>query len=308
MGNGLYVAPASTSVTYTRFLPNIGLSYHLTDAITVYTAWASSLSAPRTDNLYNGGNNGLCTVAGVIAPNNPGCVFSSFNTSVKLETSNNYAIGFRYNDDLVNLTVDAYNNQFKNRIVSSYDPDLGISTDRNIGSVNVNGVDTELGLFPFEGFSSYTSVSYFHSRVSDTPGARICLNPPGCSSTINLAGNEVVESPNWTLSQRFQYKIAGFNLGFGAKYTGRRYATDTNDLRVPSYVLVDADITYDLGELGWEGSFLKFNAMNLFDEKYLGSISSRSCFSPTGQSGCTSAPLFGVGFPQTFSVTLRSVF
>lgn len=308
MGNALFVRPASTSITYTRFLPNIGLSYKVTDEIMVYTAWASSLSAPRTDNLYNGGNNGQCTVANALVPNNPGCVFSSFNTAVKLETSNNYTLGFRYNSDLVNLTVDAYNNQFKNRIVTSFDPEQGISLDRNIGSVNVNGVDAEFGLFPFDGFSTYTSVSYFHSRVSDTPDARICLNPPGCTSIANLVGKEVVETPNWTLSQRFQYKIAGFNIGLGAKYTGRRYATDTNDFRVPSYVLVDADITYDLGELGWERSYIKFNAANLFNERYLGSISSQRCFVPRGQAGCTTYPLFSVGYPQTFSVTLRTVF
>lgn len=311
MGNGLYVRPDATSVTYTRFLPNVGLSYHVTDEIMVYTAWASSLSAPRTDNLYNGGNNGLCSAPGVgvnqTTALQPGCVFSSFNKSVKLETSNNYTLGFRYHSDLVNLTVDAYNNQFKNRIVSSFDPDQGISLDRNIGSVNVNGVDAEFGLFPFDGFSSYTSVSYFHSRVSDTPDARICLNA-ACTSIANLVGKEVVESPNWTIGQRFQYKIAGFNIGLGAKYTGRRYATDTNDFRTPSYVLVDADITYDLAELGWERSYIKLNAANLFNERYLGSISSQRCFSPTGQAGCTSYPLFGVGYPQTFSVTLRTVF
>jgi iron complex outermembrane receptor protein len=128
---------------------------------------------------------------------------------------------------------------------------------------------------------------------------------------VNLVGKEVAETPNWTISQRFQYKIAGFNFGLGAKYTARRYATDTNDLRIPSYVVVDADITYDLGELGWTGSFLKFNAMNLFDENYFGSISSQRCFTPnvsTATSGCGAYPFVNVGSPQTFSITLRSVF
>lgn len=313
MGNALFTAPASTSVTYTRFLPNVGLSYKVTDEIMVYGAWAASLSAPRTDNLYNGGNNGLCAIAGVgvslTSANQTGCRFSSFNTSVKLETSNNYAVGIRYNTDLLNLTLDAYNNQFKNRIVSTYDPEQGISLDRSIGNVNVNGVDFEAGLFPFEGFSSYSSASYYHSRVSDTPAARICANAACAATTvINLVGKEQAESPNWTLSQRFQYKIAGFNLGLGGKYTGRRYADDRNDIRMPTYVVVDADISYDLGQIGWAGSFIKFNASNLFDEKYLGSISSQRCFSPTGGTGCTSYPFAYAGSPQTFSVTLRSVF
>jgi iron complex outermembrane receptor protein len=313
MGNALFTAPASTTVTYTRFLPNVGLSYKVTDEVMVYGAWAASLSAPRTDNLYNGGNNGLCAIAGsgvtLVSATQAGCRFSSFNTSVKLETSNNYAVGVRYNTDLLNLTLDFWNNQFKNRIVSTFDQEQGITLDRSIGNVNTDGVDFEAGLFPFAGFSSYSSVSYYHSRVSDTPNARICANSACAASTlINLVGKEQAESPNWTLSQRFQYKIAGFNLGFGGKYVGRRYGDDRNDIRFPSYVTVDADITYDLGEIGWKGSFIKFNASNLFDEKYLGSISSQRCFSPTGGTGCTSYPLAYAGSPQTFSVTIRSVF
>lgn len=310
-GNTLFVAPTSTTVEYSRLLPNVGVSYKpFGDSFQVFGAYAASLSAPRTDNLYNGGNNGNCVVSNVVVPTNPGCVFSSFATSVKMETSTNYSIGARYNDDLASLSVSAFNNQFKNRIISSFDREQGISVDRNIGSVNVNGVDVEGGLFPFEDFASYTSVSFFHSRVSDTADARICLNAT-CSQLVNLVGKEVAETPNWTISQRFQYKIAGFNFGLGAKYTARRYATDTNDLRIPSYVVVDADITYDLGELGWTGSFLKFNAMNLFDENYFGSISSQRCFTPnvsTATSGCGAYPFVNVGSPQTFSITLRSVF
>lgn len=313
MGTSLFTAPASTSLTYTRFLPNVGLSYKVTDEVMVYGAWAASLSAPRTDNLYNGGNNGLCAIAGsgvtLVSANQAGCRFSSFNTSVGLETSNNYALGVRYNTDLLNLTLDFWNNQFKNRIVSTFDQEQGISLDRSIGNVNTDGVDFEAGLFPFAGFSSYSSVSYYHSRVSDTPAARICANAAcAAATTINLVGKEQAESPNWTLSQRFQYKIAGFNLGFGGKYVGRRYGDDRNNIRFPSYVTVDADISYDLGEIGWKGSFIKFNASNLFDEKYLGSISSQRCFSPTGGTGCTSYPLAYAGSPQTFSVTIRSVF
>ncbi len=310
-GNTLFVRPTATTVEYSRLLPSAGISYKpFGDEFQVFGAFATSLSAPRTDNLYNGGNNGRCVVNNVVVPTNPDCVFSSFATSVKMETSTNYNIGARYNDDLASLSVSAFNNQFKNRIVSSYDREQGISVDRNIGSVNVNGVDVEGSVFPFDGLSAYTSVSYFHSRVSDTADARICLNAT-CTQLVNLVGKEVVESPNWTLSQRFQYKIAGFNIGLGGKYTGRRYATDTNDLRIPSYVVVDADITYDLSELGWTGSFIKFNAANLFDENYFGSISSQRCFIPnatTASSGCGSYPFVNVGSPQSFSVTLRSVF
>ena len=153
---------------------------------------------------------------------------------------------FRYSDDLVISSITVWNNQFKNRIVTSFDPDQGISIDRNIGSVNADGMDAEINLFPFEGFSTYTSVSYLHARVSNTPDVLIYLGATHTQS-VNLAGKEVVETPNWTVSERLEYKIWGFNFGLGAKYVGRRYATDTNDLRVPSYVRWwTPDISYDL--------------------------------------------------------------
>jgi iron complex outermembrane receptor protein len=101
----------------------------------------------------------------------------------------------------------------------------------------------------------------------------------------------------------------GFRVGVDAKYVGSRFATDVNDYKVPSYFTADADVTYDLGELGWDNSYLKFNVWNLFDEKYFGSVgTSRTCFTPVAPtvSGCTSYPLLSVGAPRTFQVTLRA--
>jgi iron complex outermembrane receptor protein len=310
-GTSLFVLPAKETVNYQRFLPNVGFTYSpFGKQMMFYADWSTAISAPRTDNLYNGGNNGKCLVGTTITPTNPGCSFSSFNNTVLPETSNNYDAGVRYNNELLTASVTFWNNQFKNRIVTSFDADQGISIDRNIGSVNADGMDAEIDLTPFEGFSSYSSVSYEHTRVSNTPNSLIYLNAAHTQS-VQLAGKEVVETPNWTISQRLEYKIWGFNLGLGAKYVGRRYATDTNDLRVPSYVTVDSDITYDLGQIGWKGAFVKINAQNLMDERYFGSISSQRCFVPnvsTATSGCGSYPFMYIGSPQTFQITLRSVF
>ena len=73
--------------------------------------------------------------------------------------------------------------------------------------------------------------------------------------------------------------------------------------------MADGDITYDLGQIGWTDSYLKVNGTNLFNERYLGSISSKPCFIPslpTSQS-CGSYPTFVIGAPQTFQITLRSM-
>ncbi len=306
--NGLYVPPAQKTVNFNRILPNIGISVTPFGAQhQFYVDYAAGLAAPRTDNLYNGGNNGKCVTAGVSNPNAPGCLYSSFST-VNPETSANYDIGYRYVSDMVTASITAYNTQFKNRIVTSFDQDQGISIDRNIGSVNVDGVDAEANVALSPDLSFYNSVSYTKSRVSAGPQAIILVGAGG--APINLAGKTLVETPDWTAAQRIEYKIAGWTFGLGGKYVGSRFATDNNDFKVPSYYLADADISYDLGGIGWTGSTIKLNGFNIFNQKYLGNISSKPCFIPTlaSTSSCGSLPTFAIGAPQTFQVTLRSVF
>lgn len=305
-GTNLYVPPAQKTVNFSRVMPNFGLSLSpWGPEHQFYVAVAAGLAAPRTDNLYNGGNNGLCVTAGVSTPNAPGCAYTSFS-SVKPETSTNYNIGYRYNSPELSFSVSAYNNQFKNRIVTSFDQEQGISIDRNIGSVNVDGVDVEASVSPMEDLSIYTSVSYIHTRVSAGPQAIILVGAGG--APVNLAGKSVAETPAWTISQRYEYAWEGFTFGFGGKFVSSRYATDANDLKVNPYVLADADIGFDLGELGWKGSYVKLNGFNLFRERYFGSISSRPCFNPglPTSSACGSYPTVAVGAPQTFQFTLRT--
>jgi iron complex outermembrane receptor protein len=305
-GTNLYVPPAQKTVHFSRVMPNVGLSLSpWGPEHQFYTAVAAGLAAPRTDNLYNGGNNGLCVTAGVSTPNAPGCVYSSFS-SVKPETSTNYSIGYRYNSDDFTFSISAYNNQFKNRIVTSFDQEQGISIDRNIGSVNVNGVDVESNVSPMENLNIYSSLSYIHTRVSAGPQAIILVGAGG--APVNLAGKRVAETPAWTFSQRYEYDWEGFTFGFGGKFVSSRYATDANDLKVPKYFLADADIGYDLAGLGWAGSYVKLNGFNLFRERYFGSISSRPCFNPNlpTSSACGSYPSVTVGAPQTFQFTLRT--
>jgi iron complex outermembrane receptor protein len=301
-GTSLFVPPAQKTFNFNRVLPNAGFTLSPFGPMhQFYMDFASSLAAPRTDNLYNGGSNGLCAT-----PTTAGCVFSSFE-NVQPETSANYDIGYRFTSDMVTGSLTGYNTQFKNRIVTSFDQTAGISVDRNIGSVNVAGVDGEINVQLMPDLSVYTSASYEHSRVSATPLAVIQLSGTGVQ--LNLAGKQLVETPEWTISQRFEYKLAGWTFGLGGKYVGSRFATDNNDYKTPSYVVADADITFDLGGIGWKDSYLKVNGTNLFNEHYLGSISSKPCFIPslpTSQS-CGSYPTFVVGAPQTFQVTLRSV-
>ena len=48
-----YGQPRAFKRKYDDVLPNLGVSYDVTDALTVYASYAETLSAPRTDDLYD---------------------------------------------------------------------------------------------------------------------------------------------------------------------------------------------------------------------------------------------------------------
>lgn len=306
-----FTAPGDRNVTFNRFLPNLGLSYSPFGAAhQFYASFAETLSAPKTDNLYNGGQD---TTTGV---------YSTYDTTVKPETAAEYTFGYRFTGETVHASVTGWNMQFKNRIVSTYDPDQGLSVDHNIGPVNLAGVDVEADWNPFENLDVYGSASYEHSRVinnlplSKTSGTSSKQDGAGVGTGVQLyahtAGKEFVETPDWTFSGRVTYKIADFHLGAGAKYVSRRFASEDNGYRVPDFYTVNLDAAYDLDSLGLANSQIKLNMDNVFDKHYFASVgTSRSCFTPLTASvttGCTSYPYLSVGSPRTFMVTLKAAY
>jgi iron complex outermembrane receptor protein len=311
-----FTAPGTETVNYSRTLPNAGIAWlPWGPAHQFFATYAQGISVPRTDNLYNGGTNGdpACHVAAPPAP--APCKYTTFENDVRPETTATYDIGYRFTGDWLTASITAWNTQYRNRVVTTFDPDQGISVDHNIGTVNMDGVDVEGTISPMDGLDIYQSVSYLHSRVAPGPFAILV---PGTNPlvTVSIAGKEVLETPNWTESTRLQYKIAGFRIGLGGKFVGRRFATDNNDFRLDPYFTANADVTYDLGELGWDNSYLKFNVSNLFDTPYFSSVgTSKNCFTPYAASqngghavtvGCTAYPLLSVGAPRTLQIELRA--
>lgn len=268
-------APFTQTVKYDDVLPNFGVTYHLTDEHQVYASFAQGISVPRTDDLYD-----------IQLPN------------AQPEKTDAYDVGYRYQGSFLVGSAALWYNKFSNRIARAFDQDTQINITRNLGSVDLYGFDIEVGVEPLEGLTFYTSASYNKSKVKDD--LRV-------SSTLVLAtgGKKLVETPDWTYSARAQYEIDAFSIGAQVKYTGDRYATDVNDLKVGSFTVVDLDLAYDLQDvIGTKGSNLSVSITNLFDEKYLGGISSRTNAFGAG----SSAPTFSVGAPRAASVSLAIAF
>jgi iron complex outermembrane receptor protein len=287
-----YIAPYSRDVEYDDILPNVGASYRWGDGHSVYANYAETLSAPRTDSLY-----GVRRFAdGSIG-----------NPTVQPESAQNFDLGYRYSNPTLVGTVSVFANNEENRIVSSFDDELGQFVDRNVGSVERIGAEGSLGWSPVEALSLYASATWLKSEVQDD---YVNNTVGGVPQIVRTKGKELVETPEWMLAARASYQFTEYlEAGIQAKYTGERFLTDTNDMTVDAFTTVDANLRFDLAQFGYEGTFIQVNADNIFDEQYYANLGTRASGTPgTVGYSATSQPFASVGAPRTISATLRVAF
>jgi iron complex outermembrane receptor protein len=295
-------APFKSTYNYRRVLPNVGLTFRATDQISAYASFAQGFSSPRTDNLYR-------------AP----------FVGVEPETTNNFDAGIRYSSSVVQASFGGFLNKFKNRIVTSFDQAQGISVDRNVGRVEIKGLEATLGLRPFRWFSFNGFGSYIDGKLKDNiPLGTSVVGVNGATVggqpiVANTAGKKLVETPTWQYGYRASVNFGPLTIGGNYKHVSSRFATDVNDVKVPGYDTFNADVRFSLKQYGLEKSFIQLNVVNLFDYQYLGSINSQiattTAVGPglvTG-GGITSVPgganpTFAITSPRTVSLTFQMGF
>jgi iron complex outermembrane recepter protein len=263
-------APFKAKYKYDALLPNLGLTANVTDEITVYGSYAKGFSAPRTDNLYR-----------------------TTLVNVQPETTNNFDFGVRYTTPRVQAVLGGFVNKFKNRIQSSFDQDTGITVDRNIGDVDIKGVELSVAVKPFSWFSFRGFGSYIDARLKSNIQT-------GATTFIATKDKFLVETPEWQYGYTARATFGPVSIGGQFKHVGSRWATDVNDLRVPSYNLFDLDTRFSLQDLGLEKTYFEVKVNNLFNARYLGSINSATTAGATN----TNTSYF-VGSPRTVQGTVR---
>ena len=257
-GGTQWIAPYEAEFEFDDVLPNAGVTYRFGGVHTLYASYAEGLSAPRTDNLYQP----VRTASGEL----------DFSAAVP-ETTKSYDLGYRLRTSNVIGALAVWMTEYDNRIVSAFDADpsspfFGLSIDRNVGRVDLMGVDAQLGWEINDAFTVYGSVSYNDSEIKED----LALS---ATTFLPTEGKALVETPEWTYAARVDWQVTqNFGMGLQAKYTGERFVTDVNDEVSPEFTVVDFDARYDLSDVfGAKNAFLQFNITNLFDEEYQGNFS-----------------------------------
>ena len=303
-----FIAPFSDDVTFDQVLPNVGLSFQPWVNQQFYLSYAEGLSAPRTDNLYS-----VRRLAdGSIGRPTP-----------ESESTKAFDLGWRINGARTLASVALWKIHYTNRIVSSFDPDVGYSVDRNVGDVNMWGAEGQIGerfgdAFAVSGSAAYTKTELLENQPFG-------LNQFGVQQFAPLKGKALVETPRLTFALRTDYDITeDFHVGLQGKWVGKRFSTDLNDENVRPYTVVDLDASYKFKLSGDQSLQLQLNLTNLLDEDYFGTISSgigsnprcvNSVGAPTGPCVNTAgvAQVGGVGFfsigaPRTLLASVKYSF
>jgi iron complex outermembrane receptor protein len=295
-----YYAPFAAKYKFGKVLPNVGFTYNFAGSVSVFGSYAKGFSAPRTDNLYR-------------AP----------RVEVDPEETNAFDLGVRYTNRMVQGQATIWKIDYKNRIVSSFNPDLGISIDRNVGKVGSWGVDGSIAVKPAKWLSVLGLFSYIEAELQDDveigsvayngtatptlPVNTVLCNPLPTTGTFPqqvatcapTAGKMVAETPTWQFGTRVNVDFDFLSFGVQAKRVGSRFATDTNDVKVKGYATVDLDarVNFQWVSPKLDKTYVQFNVINLFDTNYFGNLST--------QINVAGNPNFSVGSPRTFLATLN---
>lgn len=287
-------APFKAKYKFGKLLPNLGFTYRVSSPVSLFGSYAQGFSSPRTDNLYR-------------AP----------RVDVDPEETDAFDFGVRYTTGRTQAQAAIWKIDYANRIVSSFNQDLGISIDRNVGKVKSWGLDfsvatrpvrnlTVIGIASFINAKLQSNVELFRtSNANPGTGLIFCDGPPTVTNpTVTVcaptAGKWVSETPEWQFGGRVQYAIGPFTFGLQGKHVGARFATDVNDVRLKGYQIVDFDARIALDKLGFripERTYIQVNLQNVFDQFYFGNIST--------QMRASDNPNFAVGSPRTLSATLN---
>ncbi|QUT04213.1 TonB-dependent receptor [Sphingobium phenoxybenzoativorans] len=272
--------PQRRVLKYDKILPNAGLVYDFSDAISLFGNYSKGLQVPGTDNLYQ---------SFFFAPDNA-------NANPRPETTDNFDVGIRYRSSKLQAQLSGWYTIYKDRLASAYDRELDQTIYRNLGQVDKYGVDGSVSYQPIPEVMVYAFGSYLKSKIKD--------NVELSSTSFALtAGKRESGAPVYTFGGRVQGDIAGFTLGIQAKRTGPRYVNDQNlpvvisgvqvyGAKAPAYTLVDLDARYSLEALGAPGVAVQLNVTNLFDKFYVGGFD--------GTLVNNSVTFAQIGAPRTF--------
>ncbi|WKL57933.1 TonB-dependent receptor [Asticcacaulis sp. ZE23SCel15] len=300
-GTTRYITPYSRSLEFTKTLPNLGLTWNFEHGGQLFATYAESLSAPRTDALYD-----VKLENNTVVTRNPAP-----------ETSQTVELGYRYSASNFNGTVTVFSAKDQDRLVEAFVQDstdlAGYSTFTNVGEVKRKGVEASGNYSPVDNLVLSASATWTDTELQeDIVNGLTSVLLGGDQRLLPTKGKQLTGMPEWMWTFGMNYDItSNLNLNLNAKYVGDRYYTYVNDEIAPRYTLWNAAVRYDLEQFR-QGTYVQLNVVNLFDEQYLHGTgyqnNAKAFVDNEGLNVNAGTVFYQLGAPRTVSLTLRTQF
>ncbi|WP_122597563.1 TonB-dependent siderophore receptor [Pseudomonas iridis] len=170
-----------------------------------------------------------------------------------------YEVGVKYQPfDQTLITASVF--QIKQKNVLTGDTDYP-QYQAQSGEVRSRGVELEVKS-TFDNIDVMAAASYLDSfYTKDTWG----------NKDNRSEAQAPVSALVWANYHFTQASLNGLTFGAGARYTGRKPGDAANSFDVPSYVVYDTTVSYDMGKLSpsLRGVQTSLNVQNIFDREYI---------------------------------------
>jgi iron complex outermembrane receptor protein len=229
---------ANTNLAGNKVLPLGGVIYKFTDEVSWYLSYTESLKPSST-----------------IAPLTGGTVISS---SIAPEEGVQWETGFRFDiNKRISGTLAFYDIDKKNVLVSQLNSSTGITEFRTAGRVRSRGIELDVTGRLTDNVSMIGSYGYTDARVTEDP---TLIGKSLQNVALNTASLFMVYDFGTQLPGRLR-------IGGGARYVSDRAGDANNSFYLPSYVVADTFVSYEVNQGGLPVIY-QFNVKNLFDNIY----------------------------------------
>lgn len=292
--------------------PKIGIGYKPAEGLELFAGYAQNFAGIPED-AFLGSNSAI----------NP-------RDLRPIETENIDA-GVRFTTDHFAFSLQGYYTRLKNNIgtvpisISGVDPDEIIRGNVTTRAANIAGTKSKgievTAIVDYDWVNFYLAYSYQDAKHDDPPvgsAERAELAAVGV-----IGGARVRDIPRHSLFGQIELKPAErASIQFSGRYVGSRVGghliqPTTNANRgveyLPDHAVFGLNASYDFGNKGLFKE-LKFqvNVDNLFNEKYIGAVSSSTATLPDfGLAGTGTLPTldrYFIGAPRTVTASLRARF
>ncbi|MDF1880177.1 TonB-dependent receptor [Sulfurimonas sp. MAG313] len=263
------VNPARTyDQSYAMLLPRLQIGLNLDSPWYPYFSYARTFKVP---NNSQGGDQDASVITANLDP----------------EVADGFNLAARYVNEDFFLTPGIFYTMFKDKIITT-EISQGVSVPQNVGETSSYGFELEAGKRLMKNIMLYASYGYTKATYEKDYEARGTL--------IDVTGNQLVDTPEHTVSASVGYDKKDFSAILTAKYISSRFGDATNTQKVAGYTLFNVDIKKEITLMDMKfAGYLSVN--NIFDTKYIGKINT----------GDTKANYYA-GVPLAASVGLNAKF